>query len=223
MARRGRAGALGSLLGAQARFVCRLPGDRVAAIEKLRRVRMTAAEIAEILGPAISTVSRWLKRIGLGRLGALEPPEPPNRYERKRAGELVHLDVKKLGRISKPGAGHRITGNRQRLAELSRRQIAAERLQTSQFVRETLGERPAEARKLEAWNQGVHEIHAYRQRHGVRDPQRVLGAQPKDPVARADYAGAQQAIRGVQRRLELGHELGMERGLGIERGISIER
>lgn len=90
----------------------RLPADRVAAIEKLRRVRMTAAEIAEILGLAISTVSRWLKRIGLGRLGALEPAEPPNRYERARAGELVHLDVKKLGRISKRGVGHRITAKR---------------------------------------------------------------------------------------------------------------
>ena len=59
---------------------------------------------------ALSTVSRWLKRIGLGRLSRLDPPEPPNRYERKRAGELVHLDVKKLGRILRPG--HRVTGNR---------------------------------------------------------------------------------------------------------------
>jgi transposase InsO family protein len=88
----------------------RLPADRVAAIESLRRVRMTAAEIADVLGLAISTVSRWLKRIGLGRLSRLEPPEPPNRYERRRPGELVHLDVKKLGRIA--GAGHRMTGNR---------------------------------------------------------------------------------------------------------------
>src|SRR5919201_2116797 len=52
----------------------RIPADRIAAIEKLRRVRMTAAEIAEILEMAISTVSRWLKRIGLGRLSRLEPP-----------------------------------------------------------------------------------------------------------------------------------------------------
>jgi len=89
----------------------RLPADRVAAIEKLRRVRMTAAEIAEILDLALSTVSRWLKRIGLGRLSRLAPPEPPNRYERRRAGELVHLDVKKLGRIAR-GAGHRVTGHR---------------------------------------------------------------------------------------------------------------
>jgi transposase InsO family protein len=96
----------------------RLAADRVAAIEKLRRVRMTAAEIAELLGLAISTVSRWLKRIGLGRLGALEPPEPPNRYERKRPGELVHLDIKKLGRIVVPG--HRVTGNRRVRADRTR-------------------------------------------------------------------------------------------------------
>ena len=58
---------------------------------------MTAAEIAECLSIALSTVSRWLKRIGLGKRSRLEPPEPPNRYERRRAGELVHVDVKKAG------------------------------------------------------------------------------------------------------------------------------
>src|SRR5665811_612345 len=88
----------------------RLPADRLEAIEALRRLRMTAAEIAEILCMALSTVSRWLKRIGLGRRSRLEPPEPPNRYERKRPGELIHVDVKKLGRILRPG--HRVTGNR---------------------------------------------------------------------------------------------------------------
>ena len=89
-----------------------LPADRVKAIEALRRLRMTAAEIAEVLGMALSTVSRWLARIGLGKRSRLEPPEPPNRYERKRPGELVHVDVKKLGRISARGAGHRVTGSR---------------------------------------------------------------------------------------------------------------
>ena len=93
------------------RVPSRLPADRLAAIEALRRLRMTAAEIAEILGMALSTVSRWLRRIGLGRRGALSPPEPPNRYERARAGELIHVDVKKLVRIEK-GAGHRVTGKR---------------------------------------------------------------------------------------------------------------
>jgi len=88
----------------------RTPPDRVAAITKLRRLRLTAAEIAEALRMALSTVSAVLKRIGLGKLSRLEPIEPPNRYERKRAGELVHVDIKKLGRIR--GAGHRVTGSR---------------------------------------------------------------------------------------------------------------
>jgi transposase InsO family protein len=87
-----------------------LPDDRVRAIAALRRLRMTAAEIAECLGMALSTVSRWLRRIGLGKRSRLEPQEPPNRYERKRAGELIHVDIKKLGRIQVPG--HRMTGNR---------------------------------------------------------------------------------------------------------------
>jgi transposase InsO family protein len=90
----------------------RTPADRVAVIAALRRLHMTAAEIAELLRMALSTVSAVLKRIGLGKRSRLEPPEPPNRYERKRPGELVHLDIKKLGRISALGAGHRITGNR---------------------------------------------------------------------------------------------------------------
>jgi transposase InsO family protein len=87
-----------------------LPDSRVRAIEALRRLRMTAAEIAEKLSIALSTVSRWLKRIGLGKLSRLDPVEPPNRYERKRPGELVHVDIKKLGRIVVPG--HRVTGDR---------------------------------------------------------------------------------------------------------------
>jgi transposase InsO family protein len=98
----------------------RLAQDRLEAIEALRRLRMTAAEIAEVLGMALSTVSRWLRRIGLGRRGALAPPEPPNRYERKRPGELIHVDVKKLGRIGVRGAGHRVTGNRRGQLKVSR-------------------------------------------------------------------------------------------------------
>jgi transposase InsO family protein len=88
----------------------RLPADRLEAIEALRRLRMTAAEIAEALGMALSTVSRWLAKIGLGKRSRLSPPEPPNRYERKRPGELIHVDVKKLGRIGRRGAGHRVLG-----------------------------------------------------------------------------------------------------------------
>ena len=84
--------------------------QRVAAIAALRRVRMTAAEISELLGMPRSTVSAVLLRIGLGKRSRLEPLEPSNRYQRERPGELVHIDVKKLGRIK--NVGHRITGNR---------------------------------------------------------------------------------------------------------------
>ena len=89
-----------------------LPARKVQAIRLLRRLRMTAAEIAEVLSLALSTVSLWLKRIGLGTRSRLQPPEPPNRYERRHAGELVHVDIKQLGRISARGAGHRIVGHR---------------------------------------------------------------------------------------------------------------
>jgi transposase InsO family protein len=82
--------------------------DRVEAIIKLRRLRFTAAEIAETLGMGLSTVSGILTRVGLGKLGRIGL-EPPVRYERSRPGELVHIDVKKLGRIV-GGAGKRIGG-----------------------------------------------------------------------------------------------------------------
>ena len=90
----------------------RLPAAKVEAMRRLRKLRMTAAEIAEILGLALSTVSLWLKRIGLGKRSRLAPPEPPNRYERSRPGELVHVDIKQLGRISARGAGHRVVGHK---------------------------------------------------------------------------------------------------------------
>jgi transposase InsO family protein len=82
--------------------------QRVAAIVALRRLRFTAAEIAETLEMALSTVSGVLTRVGMGKLGRLGL-EPAVRYERERPGELIHIDVKKLGRIQN-GAGHRIAG-----------------------------------------------------------------------------------------------------------------
>ena len=83
---------------------------RVApAIAALRRLRFTGAQIAELLGMPETTVSGILTRIGLGKLGRLGL-EPVLRYERQRPGELLHIDVKKLGRIVVPG--HRVTGNR---------------------------------------------------------------------------------------------------------------
>lgn len=88
------------------------PADRVEAIAALRRLRLTGPEIAELLEMATSTVSAVLKRIGLGKLSCLAPPEPIRRYERHHPGELIHIDVKKLGRISAKGAGHGVTGKR---------------------------------------------------------------------------------------------------------------
>jgi len=82
---------------------------RIQAIAALRRVRFTGTQIAEILAMPETTVSGILTRIGLGKLGRLGL-EAAVRYERQRPGELLHIDVKKLGRIQIPG--HRVTGNR---------------------------------------------------------------------------------------------------------------
>src|SRR4051794_21134329 len=79
---------------------------------------MTAAEIAECLAMPLSTVSAGLKREGVGRRSRLEPLEPPQRYERRARGELVHIDIKKLGRILVPG--HAVTGNRRQHAPRTR-------------------------------------------------------------------------------------------------------
>jgi transposase InsO family protein len=87
------------------RVANRTAQQRVEVIVALRRLRFTAAEIAETLGMALSTISGILKRLGLGRLGRLGL-EQPLRYERSRPGELVHVDVKRLGRIE-GGAGKR--------------------------------------------------------------------------------------------------------------------
>jgi len=90
------------------RVANRTPADRVAVIVALRRLRMTAAEIAETLQMPLSTVSAVLARSGMGRLGRIGH-EQPIRYERSKPGELVHIDVKKLGRIE-GGVGKRWRG-----------------------------------------------------------------------------------------------------------------
>ena len=92
--------------------------ERVEEIVRLRHLRMTAAQIATALQMALSTVSAVLKRVGLGKRSRLDPPEPPNRYERRRPGEPIHIDIKKLGRILKPG--HRVTGDRRGQAKTHR-------------------------------------------------------------------------------------------------------
>jgi transposase InsO family protein len=87
-----------------------LPAERRAQIEALRRQRRTGRLIAQTLGLSAATVSRVLRRAGLSRWRELEPQAPPRRYERATAGELIHIDTKKLGRIGEPG--HRVTGQR---------------------------------------------------------------------------------------------------------------
>ena len=87
----------------------RVSDQRVGVIAALRRLRMTGAEIAECMAMPLSTVSGILSRIGMGRLGRLGL-EPAVRYERSRPGELIHIDVKKLGRIARPG--HAVLGGR---------------------------------------------------------------------------------------------------------------
>ena len=82
----------------------------VDRIEALRRQRLTGQAIAAETGVSPATVSRILKRLGLNRLSALEPAEPVRRYQRDRPGELIHIDIKKLGKFNK--IGHRITGDR---------------------------------------------------------------------------------------------------------------
>jgi len=88
------------------------PQTVVDQVAKLRRQRYTGKQIAAEVGISPATVSRILRRLGLSRLSALEPAEPVRRYEREHPGELIHIDIKKLGRIK--GVGHRITGDRTR-------------------------------------------------------------------------------------------------------------
>ena len=105
---------------------------RVEVIAALRRLRMTGAEIAECLDMALSTVSGILTRIGIGKLGRLGL-EPAQRYERARPGELIHIDIKKLGRIQV--MGHAVTGNRAQRARRTRVGNDGRRLGTAGWSR----------------------------------------------------------------------------------------
>ena len=82
----------------------RTPAERVQLVARLRRLRLTGAQIAAALGMANSTVPAWLSRLALGWLSQLDPPEPTNRYQYRHSSALLHIDVKKLGRITRPGA-----------------------------------------------------------------------------------------------------------------------
>ena len=86
------------------------PEPTVRRIEALRRERRSGQQIAAETGVSLATVSRVLRRLGLNTLKALEPAQPVQRYERDKPGELLHIDIKKLGRFERPG--HRVTGDR---------------------------------------------------------------------------------------------------------------
>jgi len=86
------------------------PPETIERIEALRRQRWTGKRIAITVGASAATVSRVLRRLGISRMKALEPAQPERRYERQHPGELIHIDIKKLGRFHQ--VGHRITGDR---------------------------------------------------------------------------------------------------------------
>lgn len=90
----------------------RLPVETVAVIAAMRRMRMTGPAIAFALCRPLSTVGLELRRLGLNKLSRLEPKPPVIRYEHEKPGDMIHLDIKKLGKID--GVGHRITGDRSR-------------------------------------------------------------------------------------------------------------
>jgi len=92
------------------RFRQPTPPSTIERIQALRRQRLTGQAIASETGVSRATVSRILRRLGLNKLSALQPAEPVRRYERENPGELIHIDIKKLGKFNR--TGHRITGDR---------------------------------------------------------------------------------------------------------------
>jgi conjugative relaxase-like TrwC/TraI family protein len=111
----------------------------------------------------------------------------------------------------------------ERLEQLLRREVAAERLEPSLFVREALGPRPTDPRHLVAWNQGVHEIHRYRQEHGITDPQRPFGREPRDPSRSHQWELAHERLEARQRELSRERERTSERSLERRRARTMER
>jgi len=110
--REGGQGALHNRSSRPHRSPRRMPVERVATIAAMRRMRMTGPSIAFTLSLPLSTVGLELRRLGLNKLSRLEPKGPIQRYEHEAPGDMIHLDIKKLGKID--GVGHRITGDRSR-------------------------------------------------------------------------------------------------------------
>jgi AAA domain len=111
----------------------------------------------------------------------------------------------------------------ERLEQLLRREVAAERLEPSRFVREALGERPTDARQLDTWNQAVQEIHRHRQEHGITDPHRPFGREPRDPSRSHQWELAHELLERRQRELGRERERTSERTRERRRARTVER
>lgn len=161
------------------------------AVLALRRLKFTQAQIAKVLALSKSRIQRVVAADGLGKLSALEPPVPENRYERKRPGELIHVDTKKLGRFYRPG--HRVTGNRA---------VAGIRGNNGwEFLHVAIDDRTRLAfAELLPDEKGVtcaaflRRAAAFFSRHGIRRIERVM-SDNGSPYLSADFRGAVASIQ----------------------------
>ena len=161
------------------------------AVLALRRLRFTQAQIAQVLKLSASRTQRVVAAVGLGQLRALEPPVPDNRYERSRAGELVHVDTKKLGRFYQPG--HRVTGDRS-----DRRLLGAKGWE---FLHVAIDDRTRLAyAELLVDEKGttcagfLQRAAAFFSRHGIRRVERVMSDNGSGYIS-ADFREAVAALR----------------------------
>jgi len=160
------------------------------AVLALRRLKLTQAQIAQVLKLSKSRTQRVVASGGLGKLSVLEPPVPDNRYERSRPGELVHVDTKKLGRFYRPG--HRVTGNRA-VAGL-RGNNGWEFLHIAIDDRTRLAYAELLADEKGATSAGfLRRVAAFFSRHGIRRIERVM-SDNGSPYISEDFRGAVAAL-----------------------------
>lgn len=160
------------------------------AVLALRRLKFTQAQIAKVLKLSKSRTQRVVASGGLGKLSALEPPVPDNRYERSRPGEMVHVDTKKLGRFYRPG--HRVTGNRA-VAGL-RGNNGWEFLHVAIDDRTRLAYAELLADEKGATSAGfLRRVAAFFSRHGIRRIERVM-SDNGSPYISADFRQAVVAL-----------------------------
>lgn len=192
--RRGRGGDAAGLQDRSSRPLRspgRLPDEWREAVLNLRRLRFTQDRIAEALRISKARVQRVCSAAGLARLKALDPPEVINRYERTRAGELVHVDTKKLGRFMRPG--HRVTGDRRHQPRglgwdfLHVAIDDATRLAYAEVLRDERGQTCADF---------LRRARAFYARHGIRRIERVMSDNGSGYVS-ADFA---MALRELEAR-----------------------